>query len=342
MLTLSYSAALILGAVTLAAGVLVTWIYFRLHIGTDFVALEAHRNDLMTLRRRYRRRLRAIRDTLQRHKRAEEDLKTQLRVAQDHQHTLSRLLAAAQAEAVRLRGRVADQDTASAQHSTELAEAAARADALARQLQQAQERIAGFERDHGLLRIERDELAASTQRLRALTAPEPATDAGARSETLEPVAGAGASRAELADRNARIHQLQCQLRESTTRMTELQSSLNTWKYRIAPLALHMKMQRDKARRGAQPAAAARSAAVRPDDLQRIRGISRGLEKKLRAEGINHYPQLAAMAPAELANLAVRMGVAASRPQRERWAAQARELAAGEAAAPAVEQRPELV
>ena len=109
-------------------------------------------------------------------------------------------------------------------------------------------------------------------------------------------------------------------------MSELESSLQTWKYRIAPLALHMKMQRDRTRKAAggeePPAPAAKPSA---DDLKRIRGIGRGLEKKLRAEGVTEIAQLAGMSPAELANLAVRVGVAASRPQRDRWAEQAREL-----------------
>lgn len=303
---LSTSAALFLCAGALATGALVTWIHFRLRIGTDFVALESHRQDVLALRRRYRQRLRAIRDAMLRHKLAEHELRSQLRVAEDHHKTQDKLLAAAQAEAAQLRAR-----------------------------------IAAFERDQGLLRIERDELAASTQRLRALTVPEPAADTPARAEAAAPVGGSGVSRAELADRNARIHELQCRLRESETRMTELQSSLNTWKYRIAPLALHMKMQRDKLRAADEAPAPASTPDSRPDELQRIRGIGPALAQKLQAQGINRFEQLASMSPAELANLALRAGVAASRPQRDRWALQARKLAGTTTVAePVPEQRTE--
>jgi predicted flap endonuclease-1-like 5' DNA nuclease len=97
--------------------------------------------------------------------------------------------------------------------------------------------------------------------------------------------------------------------------------LQTWKYRIAPLALHMKIQRDKARQAAEAQA---QPAVAGDDLRLIRGIGRGLQKKLRAEGVTGVAQIARMTSAELAALAVRVGLAPSRPERDRWAEQARQ------------------
>jgi predicted flap endonuclease-1-like 5' DNA nuclease len=133
-------------------------------------------------------------------------------------------------------------------------------------------------------------------------------------------------RAELADRDARIHELECQLEERTARLAELETDLRTWKYRIAPMALHMKI-----RRGG-PAAAEAVSLREDDDLKRIQGIGRGLEKKLRAAGITEFAQLAAMSPAELANLAVRVGSAASRPERDGWAEQAAALCAAQAGA----------
>lgn len=313
---LPLSTALLLGAGALAAGALGCWAWFCLRIGTEFVPVDAHRQELMSLRRRYRRRLRALRDSLVQHKLAAEDLRGELRVAESHQQTQDKLLAAARAESADLHQRLAAQEAA-----------AARAEGLARELEDARGRIADFERDHGLLRIERDELAARTQRLRAL-AP-----AGPAAAPAGPVPDKGPSRTDLADRNARIHELECQLRESESRLAELQSSLNTWKYRIAPLALHMQRQRDRKRRPPEPAAAAPA-----DDLQRIRGIGRGLQRKLRAAGIARFEQLAGLSPAELANLALQLGVAASRPQRERWAEQARDLAQGGPAGTAPESR----
>lgn len=287
MPTPTYTAVLLLSVGALVAGFLISLVRFRLRTRAEFVPLAAHREELVTMRRRYRRRLRGIRDLVQRHKLNEDQLRSELRAAESHHATQAELLNAGQAEIATLRERIAIMDA-------EI-------------------------RNHGLLRIERDELAAQTQRLRALPMPEP------NAEAPSPAAGT-VSRAELADRNARIHDLECQLRESQSRTSELESSLHTWKYRIAPLALYMKMQRDRARKAANgdapPTPAARPHA---DDLKRIRGIGRGLEKKLRAEGVTQIAQLAGMSPAELANLAVRVGVAASRPQRDRWAEQAREL-----------------
>ena len=294
MPTPTYTAVLLLSVGALVTGILISWVRFRLRTGSEFVPLAVHREELVTMRRRYRRRLRGMRDLVLRHKLNEDQLRSELRTAEAHHATQAKLLTAGQAEISKLRERIAIMDA-------EI-------------------------RDLGLLRIERDELAAQTQRLRALSMPAPDAEAPA------PVA-ATASRADLADRNARIHDLECQLRERQNRMSELESSLHTWKYRIAPLALHMKMQRDRARKAANgdtpPAPAARPNA---DDLKRIRGIGRGLEKKLRAEGVTEIAQLAGMSPAELANLAVKVGVAASRPQRDRWAEQARELRNGNVAA----------
>ncbi|MCC7258514.1 MAG: hypothetical protein IT486_09075 [Gammaproteobacteria bacterium] len=283
---LPISAALMLCAVALACGVLAAWAFLRVRLGSGFMPMEAHREQLVTLRRRYRRRLRTLRDALVRQKVAGEELREELRVAMAHQSTQQRLLSAAEAESVRLRGE-----------------------------------LATFERDQGLLRIERDELVARTQRLRALSPPPASTEATARQDDAGSPAPTGVSRTLLAERNARIHELECRLRESDARMGELRSDLDTWKYRIAPLTLHMQRQRERREPARPPVVAAP-----PDDLQRIRGIGRTLHRKLRDRGIERFQQLAHMGPAELANLAAAVGVAASRPQRDRWAEQARELA----------------
>lgn len=304
------TAALLLGA-------LAGWAWCRLRSGS-LVPASAHREELQALRSRYRQRLRAMRDALNRQKLAEEQMKSRLRAAVEQQAAQERGLAEAQAELSRLHHHLAEQSAVLDGQGQELAAAAGRERQLCEQLAEARERINRFEQEHGLLRIERDELAARTQRLQVLKPEESAVE-----PAREPT-GSGAPRAEIADRDARIHELECQLRESEGRASELQSSLNTWKFRIAPLALHMELQRDKARRAAQAAPKA-PAIVAPDDLLQIRGIGRALQKKLAAAGITRFNQLAEMSPAELANLAVRLGVAASRPQRDRWAEQARDL-----------------
>jgi predicted flap endonuclease-1-like 5' DNA nuclease len=314
MLSLTYVAAALLALGLVAGGALAAWARFRVRVGTAWVPIAAHRDEVMRLRRRYRQRLRALRDAGARSRAGEADARRELRAAADHHLTQERLLAGARAETEALRRRLAEVDAACTAHREEIAVLRARAASAAAELAEARARIAASEQDHGLLRIERDELAARTERLRALALPAPA-------EAGEEAPAPGAARAELADRDARIHELECALAEREGRVAELESSLATWKYRIAPIALHMERQRERKARAVAAAAAPR------DDLKRIRGIGRGLEKKLHAAGITGFAQLAALAPAELANLAVRLGLAASRPQRDRWAGQAAALAA---------------
>ncbi len=320
MPTPTFSAVLLIAAGALAVGFLIAWVHFRLRTGAQFVPLAGHRAELLAMRRLYRQRLRAMRDLVARHKSAEQELRSQLRVAESHQGAQGRLLAASQAEISVLRERIRLLGAAVEERDADLAGLRARERELAGQLDEARAKITDSERDHGLLRIERDELVARTQRLRALSMPDSEPAPAQAAPPGSPVA----PRAELADRDARIHELECQLRDRESRLAELETSLNTWKYRIAPLALHTKRQRERARDAAR-AAAIPAPDPPADDLKRIRGIGRGLEKKLHAEGVNRIEQLAGMSPAELANLAVRIGVAASRPQRDRWAEQAREL-----------------
>jgi predicted flap endonuclease-1-like 5' DNA nuclease len=325
MLSLRYSTAFLLFAGTLAACFLIGWAYCQIYVTAHFIALDRHRETLGSMRRRYRRRLRSNRDAMLRHRSGEEQLREELRAAtarladeaRQHQEVIS--------EADRLRTQLAEARTTRAGSRDALEQSLARERALGRQLADALERLNAFERDGALLRIERDELFACTQRLRVLPGAVSAADEragpGVASDTVR-------IRTELADRDARIHELQCALQDSATRIADLEGEVHRWKYRIAPLALHLKLKREKAR---QAAAAAQSDPLRPlpepatDDLRRIRGIGRGLEKKLRAAGIRTLAQIAAMSPAELAHLAVRVGVAASRPVRDRWAEQAQAL-----------------
>lgn len=327
MSSLTYTAALLLCAGALGAGAILGWAFFQLRAGARYVTAARHGEELLAMRRRYRRRLRALRDAMLRHRLAEENLREKLQDAATRQADEARHVAAVLAEARNLRVRLDDAECVLGEARAALAEGRLREEALGAQLAAALDKIAAFEREHGLLRIEREELVARTQRLRALPAlVDPAT----ASIEVENAPGSGA-RAEIADRDARIHELECQLRESAARVSELESNLQVWKYRIAPLALHLEIKRERARKAAD-------GAPDPgyDDLKRIRSIGRGLEKKLRAEGVMRIAQIAAMSPAELANLAVRVGLAASRPARDAWAEQARDLCNPEVARPRAE------
>jgi len=315
------TSALILYSGAIGAGTLAGWAWWRFRAAAAYVPVREHREEMKALRQRYRRRLRALRDALLQKKISEAEARSRLRAAEGQQLDHHQLLTDRQAEVGRLQAQLAEQAAALDELTAERDAAAERSAGLTEELDRVRKRLAAHEHEQGLLRIERDELVAQTQRLRTLAPPEPEAALTA-AETQRN--GSGASRVELAERNARIHELECQLRESEGRASELESSLNTWKYRIAPLALHMQMQRDKARRGrARPPAADDAAPA--DDFGRIEGISPALVRKLAAEGVTRFAQLADMSPAELANLAMRVGEAATRPQRDRWAEQARDL-----------------
>ena len=320
MLTLSVIALACIGTGLVAAGALAAGLVLSLRSRREHVSIADHRTELIAQRRRFRHRLRAVRDELARARSTEQALQREVRVAADHHVTQERLLAGARAENENLRERVQSLEQTDSSRAPELLRLKAREQAQREQLRSAQERIATFEHERGLLRIERDELEAHTHRLRAFGTPPAAANESGNGETSR------ASRTELADRDARIHELQCQLQQRSSQVEELETDLRTWKYRIAPLALHMKLRRMRD----DGATAERPSLRSNDDLKRIRGISRSLEKKLRAAGVTEYAQLAGMSPAELANLAVRVGAAASRPQRDQWAEQAQELCAARA------------
>ena len=172
MPTPTYTAVLLLAAGALVAGLLISWVHFRLRTGAEFVPLAA------PSRANSSRCAGATAAGCGRcgtcccvtsSMRISCDPRS--RAAESHQTTQASLLAARQAEIATLRERVALMDAEIRGQARSVSELSAREQALATQLHEALERIAGFERDHGLLRIERDELVARTQRLRALSIP---------------------------------------------------------------------------------------------------------------------------------------------------------------------------
>jgi uncharacterized delta-60 repeat protein len=64
----------------------------------------------------------------------------------------------------------------------------------------------------------------------------------------------------------------------------------------------------------------------PDDLKRIKGIGPVLEKRLHREGIFYFWQLAQWRAEDVADIASRLSAFKGRIERDRWVAQARELA----------------
>jgi chromosome segregation ATPase len=228
----------------LGAALLGNWLNTRRLQTAQSIPLIQHGGEMQSLRRHYRRRFRALRDTLDETRREAERLETRLGAAEVEREEAAIQLASARHEVSALRQRIGDMEAQQHEQRQVIERLQHHERTLGAHLTEAREKIAAFENDHGLLRIERDELVARTQRLRALSASPAAEPAPEAAESAASVGGA--SRAELAERNARIHELECQLRRSRGRLRELKAELQTWKYRIAPLALHLKMQRDKA------------------------------------------------------------------------------------------------
>ncbi len=273
----STAAALLFGTTILVLGFVAGVAWSRLR-SRDQLPLAVHRSELATLRRRYRHRLRTVRDAHRAHRASEEQLRGELHRAESHGSTEARLRAAAEVAAAELRSQLAAREAAADERSQALAMAQARTAALDNALGEARERIAALESQHGLMRIEREELVAHTQRLRTLDSASPpaGNPAATAGESRPGGRSARSARTELAARNARIHELECCLRESALRIDELESSLQTWKYRIAPLALHARQQEQARKERPVSIPAPRSS----DDLKRIQGLDRVLERKM--------------------------------------------------------------
>jgi predicted flap endonuclease-1-like 5' DNA nuclease len=207
---------------------------------------------------------------------------------------------------------------------------------LGGQLRATIEKVSATQYEHGLLRIERDELAAQTQRLTALPRSLAASGTDATDRSAEEArAETGALRESLAERDGLIRQLESKLRERETQASEAGAQLRNWKHRVAPLVLQLRIQRERARKlrallnqqresfpAVQPKAPEPAAT---DDLKEIRGIGRNIERKLRACGIQRFRQLAEMAPGDLESIAAQLAIPASRALRDRWIDQARAL-----------------
>lgn len=228
-----------------------------------------------------------------------------------------------------LAARLADAEQQLDELSTQLARRAEQVAALRREQLRPPppetDRAAGTAQELNLLRIERDELLARVQRLQAEAEARPADQATA------PDSGAaraerGALREQLASSERQRHQAEQRLAEREREIEELRQEVESWKHRLAPLARQLQKQREIIRRSAQAAAAPPPVEPPHDDLQQIRGIGPALERRLRAQGIHSYAQLAALSATELADLAERLAIATSLPVRDEWVRQARELA----------------
>lgn len=200
-------------------------------------------------------------------------------------------------------------------------------------LESGQHKAANAEKELGMLKIERDELAARLVRMesdlheQSSTAPAEDEDQLARMREIM-----GELRESLATSDRRVHDLELQLKASTNRNRDLHDKLQNWKQRVTPLTRQLKQQkallnkiRDEQRRELPDN-------INGDDLQAIQGIGPAIEERLKQQGIYHYRQLAELSAEELGEISRKLSVAPNIPVRDAWIEQARQLSGAEEAA----------
>ena len=289
--------------------------------------VSRQQHEMERLRAQYRRRRKIMREAVKR----ERSANNRLRQALDEREGVI----------ATERSIAADQQIRAAVSEARVLELEAELESLRSDVQAAREKMSATQTEHGLLRIEHGELLARTMRLRALTGAtamgvtgQPPPDCAAEATR----AGAGILRQAVAERDATIHELTCKLQETEGRATELDMQLRTWKHRVAPLVLQLRIQRERNRKlrdilkgDAEPpmpppvASPTVPGEFPVDDLRQIRGIGRSIERKLHSQGIFRYRQLAELNPADLASLAAKLAIPSTRPWRDRWIEQARGL-----------------
>ena len=151
--------------------------------------------------------------------------------------------------------------------------------------------------------------------------------------TLEAKAERGELRDRLTSSERRVRELENQVTERDNKIEELREEVESWKHRLAPMARQLQKHKEIIRRGSHAVKKPEPEEDLPrDNLQKIRGIGPALERRLRAQGVQNFAQLAAMSSAELEGLADRLAIAPTLPARDEWVRQATELSAAQSQA----------
>ena len=258
--------ALICFAVAFVAGGVLSKAYFA----TRGDANSVDRNKLHALLQaqqvRYRKRMIALNTVIRRHEKTRDEIReklTTIKSRYDEQDTLLKEaragLAREQQETRDLRQQLDERDRSIADSQADVAAASK------------------IEKEFGILRIERDELAARINRMEA----EHARNASEADEDEDRIAqmraAMGELRETLATRNRRIHDLELQLRESTAQTRELQSKLDNWKQRVSPLTRKLKEQKQVIQQLNRDDDTGPLAGESGDDLKAIKGICPALD-----------------------------------------------------------------
>lgn len=295
-------------AVAFPAGWLVcrAWLAARGQAIGDGVSQAKHHALLQAQRTRYRAQVQRVVDTVRRHENARDQLKTRLAEVGNRLDSSQK-----QNEALRAQFDAAREE----------AEKRPKADAAGQ---------CGDNADNALslLQIERDELRARVHRLeeeaktRAAKADDDTAAADRRAER-------GALREKLAAAEHRRHELETRLADREVRIAELEQTVESWKQRVIPLTRQVQSYREavrKLQKGDSTESETPQDDSPVDSLQQIKGIGPALERRLNAQGIRRFAQIAALKPVELANLADRLAISPTLPERDKWIDQARALA----------------
>ena len=294
--------------------------------GGDMVSREQHHALLKAQRNRYRRRVRLIHDVVRRHETTRDQIRAKLTELQKNLDTKAAAAAGTQADLHHLTSENEKLRSQLMERETTLAAERSRLKNLESQLALMAAPASAADSETALLRMERDELSARVRRLEPPARQREQAAADDEKSVDKFRAALGEARETVAARDHRIRELELKLKDRDQRIEELQGTVDSWKHRVTPLARQLQLQRELIRRSGRRAASAVPETPEPsapvDDLQRIRGIGPALERRLRAEGIERYAQIASLTPEDLAALAERLAIAASLPERDQWVAQA--------------------
>ncbi len=298
---------LIAVAVSFPAGWLVcrAWLSAKGAVSTAGVSEEQHQSLLKAQRSRYRGQVQRVIDLVRRHETARDQLRSKLAESADR------------LDSSRQQNEQLQSQLATAREEVDQYRSASDADS---------ERVKSTENAMGLLRIERDELGARLHRLEdgAQAHTETGRLTGADAEHR---AERGELREKLATADHRRHELETRLADRETRIEELEQSVASWKHRVIPLTRQVQSYREALRnmQSGEPAEPPTDD-LPTDPLQQIKGIGPALERRLNAQGIQRFAQIAALAPVELADLADRLAISPTLPERDKWVEQAGKLA----------------
>jgi predicted flap endonuclease-1-like 5' DNA nuclease len=327
--------SLVMVAVAFPAGWLLcrAWMAARQpQSGDESISIDRHHKMLRTQRSRYRRRVLRIHEVVRKHEETRDQIRDKLMRLQHSMQAEGQATEQREAELERARQHAGTLKTALDTSKEKLAQSQSVIASLESKLLSSNKGEASSNNEADMLRIERDELSA---RVRRLKLPEKRVEdtPGDEDGSDELLAQLGEARETLGQRDHRIRELERQLEQRDLRLEEMETTVNSWKRRVAPLARQVQMQRELIRR-ARAAQSADDPALAeiddhdsgdPDELQKIRGIGPALERRLIANGVRRFEQLAMFSDAELRELADKLAIAPALPLRDAWAEQAQRL-----------------